>query len=222
MISIEKKFLFIHVPKTGGNSVQNILSAYSEDEIVTPAAHQDGVERFEVRSKQYDTVKHSTYAHYKQLLTPDLFKTLYKFSTIRNPWDMMISFYFSPHRGVKQWDREAFKKLIPQVAPLRNYIAHRSLADKVNQKAGLRLVPSKPRPLDADIDFIMRFEHLDSDFKTVCERLDIPYTPLPTRNRSSREHYSTYYDQELKALVQARFHEEIAFGGYRFERSAEK
>jgi len=29
--------------------------------------------------------------------------------------------------------------------------------------------------LDADIDYIMKFESLNDDFKVVCEQLDIPY-----------------------------------------------
>jgi len=36
MISIKHNFIFIHVPKTAGNSFQNILKNYSEDKIVSP------------------------------------------------------------------------------------------------------------------------------------------------------------------------------------------
>ena len=73
------------------------------------------------------------------------------------------------------------------------------------------------RRLDGDVDFIIRYERLDEDFRTVCEKLDIPNVTLPTRNASSREHYSTYYDDELKELVRQKFFDEILFGEYSFE-----
>jgi hypothetical protein len=36
-------------------------------------------------------------------------------------------------------------------------------------------------------------------------------------NRSNREHYSKYYDDELRELVRQRFAAEIERFGYRFE-----
>jgi len=50
MISLKYGFIFIHIPKTAGNSIQNVLKLYSEDKIVCTAPYQDGVERFELRS----------------------------------------------------------------------------------------------------------------------------------------------------------------------------
>lgn len=206
MISLKKRFLFVHVPKTGGNSIQNVLKDYSEDDVVALTPHQDGVERFEIRNSQYDVTKHSTLAHYKSVLGQQVYQSLFRFATIRNPWDMMISYYFSPHRGVTQWDREAFLKLLKKVPTLRHYVC-----EKPNCRR------QSPTQLASDVQYLIRFEHLEEDFNQVCAQIGIPPVKLPTRNRSSRRHYSEYYDEETKRVVGDVFAEEIAFGGYRFE-----
>lgn len=212
-------FLFIHAPKTGGNSIQNILRHYSEDDIVILAKHQDGFERFEVRNMQYNITKHSALSHFKSVMDANTYSLLYKFSTIRNPWDMMISSYFSPHRGVKEWDRNEFLTLLNTVSTLGQYVRENSPADRFlnysdNQRSDIR------KRLDADVDFIMKFERLNDDFKIVCEQLDIPYSPLPNRNASIHAHYSEYYDDNLRELVRDKFIEEIEFGNYSFGKCA--
>lgn len=213
MISIEKKFLFIHVPKTGGNSIQNILSKYSEDKIVTLAKHQDGIERFEVRSNKYAIQKHSTLNQYRKEIEPEIFKRLFKFSTIRNPWDLCISYYFSPHRGKIEWNRDSFKELIQTIPTIRHYLMIESIADRLNRKLHISF-SNKAKPLDCDIDFLIRFEKLNEDFKKVCDILEIPFVELPQRNKSKREHYTEYYDDELIELVRRRFSDEIKHVNY--------
>jgi hypothetical protein len=217
MLSLKKQFLFIHVPKTAGNSIQNILRNYSEDNIVIQGKHQDGIERFEVTNDKYEVTKHSTLKHYQQILDPPIYKKLFKFSTIRNPYERMISWYFSPHRGVREWVREDFINLVAAVPTLRDYIGLSSISslEAIINKLGLS-INLKPPKLDRDLDLLMRFESLEQDFKILCQKIDIPYEPLPIRNQSERQHYTHYFDGELKEIVANKFREEIEFGGYDF------
>jgi hypothetical protein len=201
MISFQKQFLFVHIPKTAGNSIQSVLRRYSEDEIVTLRPEQEGVERFGVRNPKYEIKKHSTLAEYQAALGEKQFRSLYKFVCVRNPWDRMISLYFSPGRQVAEWDRAAFEKLVLKTPSVVDY---------------LRLENGKADPF-GNVNRIMRFENLEEDFRAVCAELDIPATPLPEYNRSSREYYSKYYDDKLRMLVAERFAPEIERFGYTFE-----
>jgi len=68
MISFQKRFLFVHIPKTAGNSIQSVLRDYSEDELVALRGEQDGIERFGLRNPNYKIKKHSTLAEYRAAL----------------------------------------------------------------------------------------------------------------------------------------------------------
>ena len=223
MISIQKQFLFIHVPKTGGNSIQNILMHYSEDDVVALPQHRDehGFEQFQVKNSKHETDKHFTLSQYKNVLDKNAYRSLYKFATIRNPWDMLVSHYFSPHWGGDvEWDRTKFVTLIKKRRTLRQFIStrERSLSERALAKIGLSQLV-KQSSLVSDIDFLIRFEKLDEDFAKVCNQLGIEHVALSKRNASTRSHYSKYYDEESIELVAKRFAEEIAYGGYTFEKA---
>ena len=202
MISFQKHFLFVHIPKTAGNSIQSVLRDYSEDELVALRDEQDGIERFGLRNPKYKIKKHSTLAEYLAALGEMEFGNLYKFTCVRNPWDRMVSYYFTPTQNTSAWDRKKFRKAIFNVLPVADY---------------LRLDKGKGDPF-ANVNYIMRFENLADDFRAVCAALDISPAPLPRYNRSDRGHYSKYYDDELRELVGARFAAEIERFGYTFER----
>jgi Sulfotransferase family len=202
MISFQKRFLFVHIPKTAGNSIQSVLRDYSEDELVALRGEQDGIERFGLRNPNYQVKKHSTLAEYRAALGEMEFGNLYKFTCVRNPWDRMVSYYFTPTQNTTEWDRKKFRKAIVKLLPVADY---------------LRLDRGKEDPF-ANVNYIMRFENLADDFRAVCAALDISPAMLPRYNRSNRGHYSKYYDDELRELVRTRFAAEIERFGYTFER----
>jgi hypothetical protein len=201
MISLQKRFLFVHIPKTAGNSIQSVLRDYSEDELVALRKEQDGIERFGLRNPNYKIKKHSTLSEYYEALGNEQFRRLYKFTCVRNPWDRMVSYYFTPTQKPENWNRKKFRETISKAVSVPDY---------------LRLDNGDANPF-ANVDCIMRFENLADDFRGVCDAIGISPPALPQYNRSNRQHYSKYYDNELRELVGARFAAEIERFNYSFE-----
>jgi hypothetical protein len=201
MISFQKCFLFIHIPKTAGNSIQSVLRDYSEDQLVALRKEQDGIERFGLRNPNYKIRKHSTLREYRDTLGDEQLRKLYRFTCVRNPWDRMVSYYFTPTQNPESWDRKKFRGIISKVVSIADYV---------------RLNENEEDPF-ANVDYIMRFENLADDFHTLCKQLKILPATLPQYNRSTRGHYSRYYDDELREFVRTRFAAEIERFGYVFE-----
>lgn len=202
MLSIRHSFLFIHRQKTGGTSVSEALLPFSDDEKVVRRT-QDGVERFAVENRTYGIRTHFTLSRCVELLPPDLAPRLFKFSTLRNPFDRVVSQYFSPNRVVKGlvtgFDREAFRTVILEQQTLREFICL-----------------SPDGPLTGDMDVLMRFEQLPQDFREVTRRLGLGDVTLNHRNQGDRRPYREYFDEELRSLAEGRFREELEFGSYEF------
>ena len=205
MLSRSHRFLFVHIPKAAGNSIQAALRTYSEDQFVRVDAHHDGIERFQLRSPGFNLTKHSTLAEYRQEFGAELFDGLFKFACVRNPWDRAISHFLSPSRPDAVWRTEDFIGFLPEVKTVASYL---SLPGKRVQKL---------KPAAHNVDYLMRFETLETDFQAVCGKLGIPTPPLPVHNQSTRASYRCYYDAETIDLVARRFREEIEFFGYSFE-----
>ena len=100
MIFAQDKALFIHIPKTVGNSLQSLLVERSDDSLVT-YGHQDGKDRFEVRGSITKS-KHASVTQYAEAgLDISSFTVI---STVRDPFERAVSLFFSPHRWMRQSD----------------------------------------------------------------------------------------------------------------------
>ena len=166
------------------------------------APHQDGIDRFEIRSPNADIHKHSRLIDYKSQLRPELYAGLFKFTSVRNPWDRCVSHYFSPHRGQVEWTAAKFERFIEEeVNQIEYYL---DLDDGVDPFT--------------KIDAYIRFENLEEDFKNVCKEIDIKAPDLPFSNSSRHKKYQYYYEKSgATELIQNKFSGEIDFFEYRFQ-----
>lgn len=225
MISLSHNFLFIHIPKTGGNSVQSVLLNYSNSRLVTSGSrHQDGQHSFGIVDNEFGLTKHSTLMHYEAVVPTPLFERAYKFATIRNPWDRALSFFLMPSRygleGRPVTDRRRFKKSLlrrlDKLQPVRHYITLGA------NTGGASHLGADDSAYEGDLAYhmtkLIRFEHLQQDFSQVCTDIGIPGTQLPKLNASQHryQHYGEYFDDEIRDIIGEKYQEEIAYGRYTF------
>jgi len=165
MISRKHKFIFVHIPKTGGTSIECAFNT----------------------SKRHLRNKHHTLSKYEELNNPRYDK-YFKFTFVRNPWDMTVSMYeymwHKDGRWLEQW-RRGHKNLFK--LSFREWITHRSFRWPTIRTTD---VNARRRGRDGDfsswfiskkytIDFVGRFENLQEDFNIVCDKIGIPQQELP-------------------------------------------
>lgn len=214
MISRQKNFIFVHVPKTAGNSVQNALFPYSEDER-TVEGEQDGVERFGVAHPGTELWKYSSISDYQKALEPAFFDAALKITILRNPWDRMISAYFytieqdavragRENNSAIEFDEGGFREFISKRFGYRGLICGR------NPDGKLRKIDQH------SIDVFLRFEHLQEDMDALADRLGIARVKLVQRNASRHRPYVSYYTDGLRDVVAEQFARDIGYFGFKF------
>lgn len=178
MFSSQFNFLYLHVPKTGGNSIQTLLLPFSDDQKLK-AAHQDGTDRFGV-SGPLTVRKHATLQDYVDRM-PNGLGSCQVVISVRHPFERALSNYFSPHRWFRKtgpdtyeqgdgvWDEANFWHQLEQAAfaPITSY---------------LRLDNTVFKP-----QFVIRYERLQQDFNDTAKQLGLPASVswnLPHVNRS--------------------------------------
>lgn len=179
-------FIFIHINKTGGSSIERALRI--------PFEHKSALEKIaEVGIEQWE-----------RKLT---------FAVIRNPWDKVVSHYhyrvqtnqtgMADHRtDFKEWVLLAYRDQDPLYYDKPKMFMPQS--DWVSDAEGKILV-----------DRICRFERLSEDFSDICKQLGKDVT-LPHLKSSKRGHYRDYFDAETAAVVASWFRKDLENFNYSF------
>ncbi len=183
IISHTHKFIFIKSFKTAGTSVEAILSNYcSGNDVVTPLNdfkhNRDEKGQFIHRSMNADEYKaigqHVDAGTIKARVPAEIWNSYVKISLSRNPWDRVISFFYWEHRQD------------PAIESKKRFYHYLGVPfDEMEQPRMLfRKFLDSDKWVDNDrfyvlddklcVDFMIRYEHLNDDFATICKRLGLP------------------------------------------------
>jgi hypothetical protein len=208
-------FLFVHIAKTAGTSVRSTLNRLRwRDPYFIPqfiCSRISGLTGHRIACK---IPRHAKVIAAYEMLPRDVFDGLFKFAFVRNPWDLQVSSYHHlkrerPHL-VGDRDFETFLRY--KLDPARPYQYHLDTSIELQSDY---LVDLHGKVL---VDFIGRFETLNDDFITICQRIGVKPPALEhKRQAKDRGGYQKYYTPETAELVAEHFAADIAMFGYTFE-----
>lgn len=196
ILSFSRKFIFIHVVKTGGTSIATAVRPHLVDGDLlcgypTPALYPKHIWASQLR----DELPH--------------YSDFFSFGFVRNPWDRLVSSFFwwqqiDKHGwNTERFDRVARGKTFEEYVLGGEWLVTNCCAD---------FLYDGPNCL---VDEIGRFEDLAGDFNRIAKRLELD-CQLGWENKSERGHYREYYTGTMAAMVAERFRRDLDLFGYSF------
>jgi hypothetical protein len=197
MISHKLKFIFIHIPKTSGNSLSLFLNKYIDNKVIT-ITNKLGKNQGIVIKSEFENIniKHKKINYYHDTYGKKI-NDYYKFSIVRNPYDRILSYYFWA-KGMKNKNfiRDEFKKFI---------ILNKSIL-------------YQNKYVDKSVNIIY-FENLINELKNIelfKNIVNFDNYPMVNKSNNSTLDWRDVYDKELKDLVYKLFKKDFLYFGYKY------
>ena len=217
MICHKYKCIFVHIPKTAGQSIEHVFLnllglSWEEREPLLLKFNYDK----NLGPPRLAHLKAQEYLKYNYI-SQSMFDSYFKFSFVRNPWSRIVSFY-------------NYRRYY-QLFSFKHFVTKR-LKNKISERDYWFIGPQYEFIMnhngDIIVDYIGRFENLKNDFNVICNALGLKDVKLPHVNkareasfmrkffRKSKRHYSEYYDKETKEIVENAYKKDIQIFNYSF------
>jgi len=200
MYSKQKNFIFFHIGKCAGSSIRKTLIEILKEE---------GIEE-DSAMKNYLTAhpKFNEITNHIKKNGDDPDQYL-KFTSIRNPWDRAVSWYYHL-RTIDNRNKRNAHKTLPKEIEFQEFVEERKSSCSMPQ---FKLLKKNI------FDFIIRYENLQEDFDTMCDMINIKTKTLchiQYDTKRPKRNYRDYYDERTKKIVEKRNEEYIKLFNYEF------
>jgi len=204
-ISHKHKVIFVHIPKTGGGSIEQALGVWG-------SSNRGGTKKDSDILYGYGTdpnaaLQHLTASEINALVPAAVYEAYFKFSVVRNPFDRLVSeYWWQKKEGMKLFFKEfLLKEVLPKKEEQKHYMDQYKFITDENG--------------NVIVDFVARFETLSDDIKYIFHRVGINKRLKYVHRVKSLNwgRYSDYYDKETLDLVAKLYSKDIEFFSYKAE-----
>ena len=214
-ISHKHKIIFVHIPKTAGQTIEKSLNIFGEDNSGKLKASMDIL--YGILNGK--SLQHLTIQEIKKIRESE-FRIYKKIAFVRNPFDRIISEYFwrMQYFGKKMIKFKNF--LVEEVIPrkngipkvMKNFYKHENVVKLIDDHYMDQYKFITDNKGNIMVDFIGRFENLNDDFKKACGLELINQKIQCTKHNN----YKEYYDSETKLLVEKCYKKDLELFKYEF------
>lgn len=195
---------FVHIPKVAMSSIRGALAAHAAGVPEVDVARARSL----VRSVAHRYVREAYPAEIAELS-----RSCFTFAFVRNPLDRLVSAYTNKMSSDVEIDKSLFENLgLPLDVSFEDFV--RTVAEAPEDRDGHvrsqhTFIYDRRGPI---VDFVGRFERLQSDWQALMGRLGLP--PLPHRNRSAHAGAEATYTPALARVAAERYARDIELFGY--------
>lgn len=192
--------LYVHIPKTGGISINASLFGNLGS-------------------------GHAPIWRFYDFITEDRFSKYFKFTIVRNPWDRLLSaFMFLKNGGInasdRTWSNVHLKKFTNFETFVREWVNDKNIYSYIHfVPQNYFLCIDNSRPL---VDFIGYYENIEEDFQYIAQKIGIKTTLKKLNTNTVKGNYVDYYSDETSAIVEKVYKKDIKMFGYKFDNSSLK
>lgn len=211
MICIKRKLLFLHVPKTGGTSIERTLFPNLASSTAADYSYLSGWD------DDLGWLNHLTLDQAIGLLPGIDLKNYLVFTVVRNPWDRLVSEYC--------WKKSISDLQIsfPEYVHILHDGATMTISDHYKSRVAF---DQHYQPQTAYLEHsagvlvrIIRFEEFDKDVTRVLRNYIPKDRTLPRLRSSNHVNYKQFYSSESIEMVRHLYVKDIERFGYVFENS---
>lgn len=213
IISPGRRYIFAHIPKTGGTAMALALESRAmKDDILigdTPKAKRRRHRLYD-KPAQGRLWKHSTLADINGLVSDVHMADWLVFTLVRNPWDRIVSYY----HWLKHQSFDHAAVALAKANDFTTFLNHPQTIASLQANPYAHYVTDVSGTCHAD--HFIRLEHWADDLAPVWDHLGFRFA-LPLANASHRpSDYRSLYSDADAALVADIAAIDIARSGYQF------
>jgi len=222
--SYKKQFIFVKNYKVAGSSVENLIYPHLTNiDIIAQTEDYRGINSFgkfdtqsmvnlpsEMRDKyiknQFKFFAHMPAWLIKERITPNVYNQFFKFSILRNPWDLIVSHY--------KWQNNTNN-------PNRSMLSFDQIIENIKTTHPYELINNLNRIMDLNlkeilVDQIIDFANFEDDLKVILKKFDIDFEVIPHKKKSKKTNYRDFYNNKQKDIVYKYFKKTIEIMKYEY------